>query len=185
MVGLYRCSCGVEKEIRINSVNTGMTKSCGCLKIKVHKYWGNKVGGWNKTHGMCETRIYSIWHNMINRAVKKNTNSQCYNEVNVCEEWLDFNNFFKDMSGAYSDGLTLDRIDGSKGYSQKNCRWSTYKEQARNMKSNRILTHQGKSYCMAEWADKIDLPYKTLAKRLYDGWSVEKALTTPIKSSSI
>ena len=29
--GLYRCSCGTEKEIDDHSVRTGKTKSCGCL----------------------------------------------------------------------------------------------------------------------------------------------------------
>ena len=29
--GLYRCTCGIEKEIDDHSVRTGKTKSCGCL----------------------------------------------------------------------------------------------------------------------------------------------------------
>lgn len=29
--GLYRCTCGTEKEIDDHSVRTGKTKSCGCL----------------------------------------------------------------------------------------------------------------------------------------------------------
>lgn len=28
---LFRCDCGVEKEIRKNRVTTGKIKSCGCL----------------------------------------------------------------------------------------------------------------------------------------------------------
>lgn len=38
--------------------------------------------------------------------------------------------------GEAPDGTTLDRIDGSKGYSPDNCRWATYQVQAINRRAS-------------------------------------------------
>jgi hypothetical protein len=52
--------------------------------------------------------------------------------VTVDKRWLDsFENFTKDM-GERPLGMSLDRIDNSKGYSKDNCRWATAVQQANN-----------------------------------------------------
>jgi hypothetical protein len=35
--GLFKCTCGNQKEVRISSVIHGMQRSCGCLKKEVLK----------------------------------------------------------------------------------------------------------------------------------------------------
>lgn len=53
--------------------------------------------------------------------------------ITVCDEWLDFENFYADM-GDHPDGLTLDRIDNDGPYAPWNCRWTTWEEQRRNQR---------------------------------------------------
>ena len=54
------------------------------------------------------------------------------------------------------------------------------KDRARNRKSNVLLTHDGRTRCMTEWAEEISIPVKTLWHRKSLGWSDEKIVTTPI-----
>ncbi len=51
--------------------------------------------------------------------------------ITVCARWSDFRNFLEDMGNAPS-GLSIDRINNSKGYSKENCQWATATEQANN-----------------------------------------------------
>lgn len=86
-------------------------------------------------HGMHKTPIYKRWVYMKRRCVKdpKYTSKG----ITVCDEWVDnFMQFYRDMGDIPSPDHTLDRIDGTKGYSKDNCRWATYKEQNHNLSSN-------------------------------------------------
>ena len=51
--------------------------------------------------------------------------------IKVCERWHIFQDFLADM-GEPPPGLTLDRIDNDRDYSNDNCRWVTMKDQAAN-----------------------------------------------------
>lgn len=61
--------------------------------------------------------------------------------ITVVSRWLGkegFQNFLIDM-GEKPNGLTLERINNSAGYSPENCRWATYKEQAANTRHINLL----------------------------------------------
>lgn len=131
------------------------------------------------------TRLYTVWNNMRQR---------CYNEsrrdypwyggrgITVCREWKEsFPNFMNwATKNGYRNGLTLDRIDTNGHYSPDNCRWATRKEQANNRRSNRHLTHDGRTQSMQQWADELGLETSTIWRRLYYGWPVERALGEPV-----
>lgn len=174
---LCQCDCGNTIITPIGPLKNGRTKSCGCYG-KTHK--------WNKTHGMSNTRLFHIWANMIDRCTnKKSPRYKDYGGrgISVCDEWCGENgssNFISwAKSNGYKENLTLDRIDNDKKYEPLNCRWTSYKKQARNKRTNRILEYNGQSHCVAEWSDITGIKQQTILRRLKRGWSVEDTLTIP------
>lgn len=141
----------------------------------------------NYKHGLTKHKLYTVWGNMLDRC--NNTANKAYKDygargITVCKEWReDFMTFFTwAMKEGYKKGLTLDRIDNNKGYNPMNCRWATVKEQSNNRRSNHLLTFNGKTQTMQQWADEMHINYWTLRDRLARcNWNVEKALTQPTR----
>ena len=154
------------------------------LTKKVQLYQGRKsAGDRTRTHGMSKSAIYSIWDSMIQRCYnpkRRDFKSYGAKGITVCDRWRsNFVAFFNDM-GHRPFGMSLDRIDPVKGYSPENCRWATTKQQARNRTVNRMLTHDGKTMCLQDWAEEIGINKVTLQSRLAKNWTVERALTQPV-----
>lgn len=94
--------------------------------------------------------------------------------VTICPEWIDsFDRFLTDL-GERPANTTLDRIDGSLGYTKDNCRWSTVAEQQRNLKSNVRIEYAGEVWVLADLAKAIGINKSTLAYRVKTGWPVER-----------
>lgn len=134
-------------------------------------------------HGMCFSRLYHIWNGMKQRCENPNTISYKYyggKGVNVCKEWRDSFESFKDwaISHGYSDDLTIDRIDANGDYCPENCRWATNKEQQNHTSYNRLYTYCGETHNVMQWAEKVGMSANMLYKRLQRGWDIERALTT-------
>ena len=102
--------------------------------------------------------------------------------VKLCDEWVHNFDAFEEwaLSHGYSDDKTIDRIDSNGDYCPENCRWATPKQQANNCRDNNTLTYNGLTLTMMEWSERLNINFKTLARRIYHGWPVEKALMTPV-----
>lgn len=137
----------------------------------------------NIKHGGHGTPTYARWKSMMQRCNDSNAdNFKHYGGkgISVCERWRDFAAFRTDM-GECKSGETLDRIDNSKGYEPGNCRWATMAKQNRNRSHCVEISFQGRTMILRDWAVEIGISPNALAQRLYLGWSVERALTTPLK----
>ena len=130
------------------------------------------------------SKTYSTWCDMHARC--RNPNEDSYRwyggkGISVCDRWNDFSLFLEDM-GEKPFGMSIDRIDSKKNYDPSNCRWATFKDQANNTSRNRVLVYQGRSMNLGQWAVETGLSRHTIATRIQRGWSIERALGTPVKA---
>jgi hypothetical protein len=127
-------------------------------------------------HGMRGTRVYNSWQAMKKRCLNKNRKNYKYyggRGIVVCEKWMEFENFYKDM-GECPRGKTLDRINNNLGYFKENCCWSTPRQQNNNRRDNHFLVYKGKTQTIAQWSRELDINYKTIYSRIKRGWNIEK-----------
>lgn len=134
------------------------------------------------THGMRHTRPYTIWKNMKARC--NNSNNPDYHlyggrGIIYDPKWQTFEGFWEDMKEEYQEKLSLDRIDSNGNYEFKNCRWTTFEQQANNSRRNHFFTFQNKTLTLTQWARELKISYIMIKKRIIRGWSIEKALTIP------
>ena len=102
----------------------------------------------------------------------------------VCDEWKSDFIAFRDwaIANGYQESLTLDRVDNNGNYEPSNCRWETHQNQCNNTRRNHLLTFNGETHTIAEWARIKGIRCDTLERRINaSGWSVEKALTTELR----
>ncbi len=131
-----------------------------------------------KKHGHYGTRTYRQWCSMLARC---RHGFPSYEAVQVCERWASFENFLADV-GEIPDGMTLDRIDNTKGYEPGNVRLLSPKGQARNRSSNRLITIKGETKTLAEWSEQIGATKACLQYRIAKGWPEERLLDPPAKN---
>ena len=117
----------------------------------------------------CQNKSSKVWDRYGGRGIK------------VCERWRkSFDAFVEDM-GVPEPKMTLERIDNNKGYSPENCRWATMQEQQRNRRDTVWLTFNGKTKCLADWAQTLSVSPQAIGYRLRSGYSVEEALSKPFR----
>jgi len=169
------CECGSIAYVTIGSLQSGNTKSCGCLLYSAG--------------GLGDTAEYKVWKEMLRRC--ENPNHRRYSEWGgrgntVCPERQNFDVFIGDMGLRPSDKHSIERLDNDAGYCRENCVWATRKQQANNQSSNRLLTLNGRTQTMTMWAEELGVNYCTLRSRKNNlGWTDEKALMTPFRSTGV
>ena len=90
---------------------------------------------------------------------------------------INFAEFLADVGRKPSPKHSLDRIDVNGHYEVGNMRWALPKEQCRNTRVNHLLTLNGQTLCVSEWAEILGIKRSTIAVRIGRGWCDTCALT--------
>lgn len=129
--------------------------------------------------------LYHIWRGMFKRCNQpsavgfKNYGGR---GIKVSPVWSDFWRFVSDVGPRPSDQHQLDRINNDGDYEPSNIRWATSYDQCRNARYNKVITINGASKIMSDWAKDNHLPKSTVFNRLKRGWPVEAAVTMPTQT---
>lgn len=176
VVFAVRCDCGHETQ---RDRQTLIKPTANCEQCRF-------IG--SSPEGSYHHPLYKRWHHMIDRCTNPaNGDWKNYGArgIAVCSEWLTgrgemtgFETFVSDMGPCPPLG-TIERRDNSKGYGPTNCIWADKKAQSRNRRGLRLITWQGETLSVGEWAERTGIPYFTLMRRFQRGWTPEKALTKP------
>ena len=114
----------------------------------------------NKYGGICsvdnpDKRVYNLWYGMLRRCYdkeqQKRGRGKNYADCTVCDRWLNFSNFAKDITllFGYEDwlnkkGYCLDKdtlICGNRIYSRETCCFIPYTENIRDMNKRNPQVH--------------------------------------------
>lgn len=182
---VFECSCGTVTITQVKKVNSGHTKSCGCLQSEITTKRSTKHGEATRKYKSPE---YVVFQGMIQRC----TDSNCPKYKNyggrgitICDRWREpsgqgFLNFLADMGRRPPECTSIDRKNNDGDYCPENCRWATSEEQGNNTRKNRYLESNGVRQTLAQWGRQLGCNPQVIASRISRGWSVHEAVTIPL-----
>ncbi|MCM0758077.1 hypothetical protein M7775_05735 [Sporomusa sphaeroides DSM 2875] len=177
-----KCNCGNITTVSTDKLNSGHTKSCGCLATETTILNNKKYPrDGNPIHHMSGHPLDGVLKAMKQRCY--NPNNPRYSDyggrgITICDEWLKNRKSFFEWAfkTGYKPGLSIDRADNNKGYFPDNCKWVPMLTQNRNTRKNLIITINGVSKPLSEWVEESDFNYGCVLARLRRGWKPEEAL---------
>lgn len=174
----YQCDCGRFVDMPAKNVRRAQLPSCGCAVRE-------RAAAKFLKHGKHKSTEYTVWQAIKNRTLRitaKDFAKYGAVGIGICDEWLSFENFLRDMGPRPSPKHSIDRIDNAKGYSKENCRWADATTQCRNKTNNAKLTAFGQTKLLVEWAEQLGVSTAVIRQRLKKyGWAPEKAVSTPAR----
>jgi hypothetical protein len=177
---LCRCDCGTQRVVKLQSLVTHNSLSCGCFQRERTREAVTRHGHCRKGTG--KSRAYASWQHMRFRC--ENPQSAGYRHyggrgIRVCKRWQSFENFLADM-GEPSPRMSLDRLNNNGDYKPSNCKWSSYSDQLSNTRVTVYLRFRGESLSLRDWSQRTGIPRRVLYHRRSNLlWSVRKTLTAP------
>lgn len=169
-----RCQCGQQTVSVGAQLRNGTASSCGCARK-------DALRRIKTTHGFSKTKLHVVWRGMNARCGNRNHISYKYygaKGIFVGKEFSDFTRFMRwALANGYEDGLTLERRNGSRGYTPGNCVWANHTIQNRNSSHVHKVAFQGRELCLTEWEEVTGIKASTIKNRLRKGWPIWRALT--------
>ena len=168
------CICGNIITVLSSNLQRDLTKSCGCYKIDK-----------SRKHGMGRSSEYRAWDKMKRRCNSPNDpgfKNYGGRGIKVCDAWMEsFENFFKYVGHKPSPLHSIDRINNNGNYEPGNVRWATVQEQHNNKRSNHLLTINGTTLNITQWATLMNINRNIIYARITQlGWTPEKAVSHPV-----
>ena len=173
-----RCECGTEISVQAKKLTSRHTLSCGCLMRE-------KAAERFYKHGRTTSPEFNSWSSALGRCTNpKNKSYKNYGGrgITMCARWRDsFENFLTDMGARPSPSHSLDRISNEGNYEKENCRWATKKTQSNNRRTNKIISKDGKTLSITQWAEELGMKEFTLRARLNSGWALDDAFERKVR----
>lgn len=185
---LCLCECGEKISTMYSQVKLGHSKSCGCYAREMAAKRLFK-------HGLSNTKFQDTYFKLRARCNnKQDPDYYLYGGRGIKCAWKTFEDFKKDMYPSFlkhqkknnNTNTRIDRIDNNGNYCKENCRWATHKEQARNRRSNHLITYNGETLTSVEWSERLGgEPHLVLSRINNYGWTPEEAVTIPVLKGGI
>ena len=175
------CDCGQSVIVDARTLRTGMKKAC-CLNGHFWQQETGAYGGLSRKHSAEYRALYDARRRCEDR---RHWRYKDYGAkgIRVCDRWHDFKNFLADMGPRPSKNYSLDRYPDPHGnYEPGNCRWATREEQHRNMRNSVYVEYKGERVLLLDVLKEAKIKRTIVRGRLNTGWSLEDALTVPIRA---
>jgi hypothetical protein len=171
-MALFKCACGNEFQATIWEVNTDRTNSCGCgihrhakLRKELNHAYKSEYVAWCSIKYRCYNPSCKDYRHYGGRGIK------------MCDRWVNsFDAFLEDMGPKPTPKHTVERLRVNEDYEPSNCVWLINVEQTWNMRTSRMLTHNGVTKSAPAWAKELGIPYKTVKARIDRGLPTERVL---------
>lgn len=136
------CDCGKIFICAHGRIQSGNTKSCGCLADELRQAHIKNMTLHGQTINKTRSKEHSTWHNLKQRCLNpKNKFYKYYGGrgITVCDRWLNsFSNFLEDMGKAPTANYSIERLDNDKGYEPTNCIWIPLEDQRLNKRCRKV-----------------------------------------------
>ena len=128
------CECGNETLVTTGDLNSGRTKSCGCLSKEAASERKLVHGGCLNRRQQGKSAEFTAWENMRNRCSQDDYPFQ----------WNDFRQFIKDVGWRPDDTYELSRYDLNQPHGLENTYWRNPNEE----RQQRLNSDLGDELCI-------------------------------------
>ena len=182
-------SCGSTSIVYDYALKIGHTQSCGCWQKERASQTKMQHGMSRRKKGEHDTPEYRAWCKMKQRCLNPNNSEYARyggRGITICQEFLDsFETWYAEIGPRPDPEYSLGRINNERGYEKGNIRWETKEQQDNNRRSNHLLTYEGKTQTIVQWAKESDIQERGISvwalysRRNQLGYTDEEALTIP------
>jgi hypothetical protein len=175
-VWLCQCTCGREYETAVHPSIPREPFQYRCpLPLR------RRLSRLMVKHGHSRTREYKLWCDLRRRCSEEADRGRYLDRgVYLHAAWdADFLTFLTDVGAAPAANARFERIGNKGAFVPGNVRWSVEGPKTGQRLNSRLITFDGKTATLAEWAKETGLDPATISGRLARKWPLAKALHLP------